>query len=236
MDQGIVLPGLARMQGLLQRIEHEVGVHRTTDPPADDAPGEHVDHEGHVQPALPGRDVGEVRDPELVGSIGLELAVDPIPGSRLRGRDGRAYGLATAGAAQPLAAHQPLHGAAGHRHAFALQLAPDLVGAVDLQVGVPDALDVRHQRGHRAGRALSGARLRRRARDAGSPTGRSAGPCRSARPIRRALLIDERPHDLQRRSSSAWAKTRWPASRISGGLAILAHLAFQLPDALRLGS
>ena len=96
MDQGIVLSGLARMQGLLQRIEHEVGVHRTTDPPADDAPGKHIDHEGHIQPALPGRDVGEVRDPELVGPIGLELALDPILRTGcFRGQDRRARGLAT---------------------------------------------------------------------------------------------------------------------------------------------
>ena len=31
-------------------------------------------------PALPGRDVGEVRHPELVGALGLELPIDPIGG------------------------------------------------------------------------------------------------------------------------------------------------------------
>ena len=96
MDQGIVLSGLARMQGLLQGIEHEVGVHRTTDPPADDAPGEHVDHEGYIQPALLGRDAGEIQNPELVGPIGLELALDPILRTGcFRGQDRRARGLAT---------------------------------------------------------------------------------------------------------------------------------------------
>ena len=44
-------------------IEDEVGGHRTAHAPADDAPCEHVHDEGHVQPALPGRDIGEVRHP-----------------------------------------------------------------------------------------------------------------------------------------------------------------------------
>jgi hypothetical protein len=30
----------------------------------------HIDDKGHIQPALPGRDTGEVRHPELMGAIG----------------------------------------------------------------------------------------------------------------------------------------------------------------------
>ena len=48
-------------------------------------------------------------------------------------------------AAQAQAIHEALDGAAGHPDTFAVQLLPDLVGAVDLQVGLPDALDVRDQ-------------------------------------------------------------------------------------------
>ena len=80
MDQRAVALGLPGVQRLLQRVEHEVGVHRAADPPADDAPGEDVDDEGHVQPALPGRDVGEVRDPQLVRPLGPELPVHPSSG------------------------------------------------------------------------------------------------------------------------------------------------------------
>lgn len=43
--------------------------------PPDDAPGEHVDNEGHLQPCLPGRHVGEVRDLELVRSLGAKPPV-----------------------------------------------------------------------------------------------------------------------------------------------------------------
>src|SRR5438874_5566337 len=51
------------MQSLLQRVEHEVGVSRAGDTPADDAPREGVDDEGDVDEAGPGRDVGEVGHP-----------------------------------------------------------------------------------------------------------------------------------------------------------------------------
>ena len=64
-------------------------------------------------------------------------------------------------------------------------------------------------------RALRSAFVRpglRQRRGAGTPTGRSAVRGRSARP-RTAGDADRRSlQDLMRRSSSAWAKTRWPAS------------------------
>ena len=40
------LPG---MQRLVQSIKYEVHAHGATDPPAHDAPGEHINDEGHVQ-------------------------------------------------------------------------------------------------------------------------------------------------------------------------------------------
>jgi hypothetical protein len=49
LNKNITL-GLARVQRLLQRIEHEVCSHRTAHAPTHDAPGVHVDHESHVQP------------------------------------------------------------------------------------------------------------------------------------------------------------------------------------------
>src|SRR5690606_42005212 len=72
------LAGLAGVQGLLQGIEHEVRAHARAHPPAHDAPREHVDHEGHIQPALPGRDVCEVAHPQLVWALRIELAIDQV--------------------------------------------------------------------------------------------------------------------------------------------------------------
>ncbi len=138
---------LTGVQGLLQRVENEVSVHGTAHPPADDAAGKNVDNEGDVQPALPSRDIGKVGDPQLIRAVGLELAIDPIQWARGRlVADSGADDLAAPGPLQAKAAHQSLDGATGYRDAFAVQLTPDLVGAVDLQIGLPDPLD---QRDHR---------------------------------------------------------------------------------------
>lgn len=40
-------------------------------PPANDAPGKDVDHKGHVDETLPGRDIDEVRNPQPVLSGAL---------------------------------------------------------------------------------------------------------------------------------------------------------------------
>ena len=77
MDQ-CVLIRLTVIQSLLQRVQNKVRSHGTADPPAHNPAGIHVDHKGHVLPALPGRDVREVRYPQLVGAISLELAIDPV--------------------------------------------------------------------------------------------------------------------------------------------------------------
>ena len=146
VHQGAVTLAPTRVQRLLQGIEDEVGLHRTADPPTDDAPREDIDHEGHVHEALPGRDVGEVRHPQLVRPIGLELPVHPIQRARRLGGGHRgAHRLAPASPLQPAQSHQPLDGATRHRRAFAPELAPDLVGTVDPQVLVVYALHLRQQ-------------------------------------------------------------------------------------------
>src|SRR6056297_801920 len=48
------LPARARMQRLLQRIEHQLGLHRPRRPPTDDALGKYVDDKGGVDEADPG--------------------------------------------------------------------------------------------------------------------------------------------------------------------------------------
>ncbi len=49
--------------------------------------------------------------------------------------------LAPSDAAPVQSAHPAFHGAAGHRNVLPVQLPPDLVGPVNLPVGVPDPLD-----------------------------------------------------------------------------------------------
>ncbi len=48
---------------------------RPAHPPADDAAGEGVDDERHVDETLPGGDIGEIRNPEPVRRSGFELAL-----------------------------------------------------------------------------------------------------------------------------------------------------------------
>jgi len=146
MDQAAVALGLTRVEGLFQRIEDEVRAHRTALAPAHDASGIHVDDEGHVLPALPGGDVREVRDPELVRSLGSELPVDLVQRTwRLAVADRGAHDLASHHATQSQPTHQSFDRASRRLRPFPRQLPPDLVGAVDLHVGLPDTLDLRRQ-------------------------------------------------------------------------------------------
>ena len=54
------------MQSLLEGIESKVCLGRPRDPPSDDAVGERVDNERHINKALPRGYVSEVADPEQV--------------------------------------------------------------------------------------------------------------------------------------------------------------------------
>ena len=125
MYQGIRAFWLPGVQCLFQDIKHEISSHGTADPPADNAPGEDINYKRHVQPALPGRDIGVIalRTSTTQDWIALTSSMSSIP----------EWG--------------------------------------DLQ-NLADRLD-------------------------------SVGV---------AILIDEAVQNFSRRSSSAWAKTRWPVS------------------------
>ncbi len=197
-----------RVQGLLQRVEHEAGVRRPAHPPADNAPGIGIDHKGHIDEAHPGGDVGEVRDPEHVRARRLELPVDAIERAR-RGlvADRGPHRLAPHGPLQAHGLHQPRHRAAGDRNAVTGELAPDLTHAVDPEVRLEHALDL----GLQGLVALGAARQLLRA---GSSRNMGVVRRRGDRqdfadrldPVDVAMSVDEGDHGLDRRSSSAWAK------------------------------
>ena len=88
----------------VQGVDDEWCRHRPRRLPADDAAGEHVDDEGHVDDARPRRAVGEVRDPQLVGPGGGEVPLDQIgsPGCTRVGVGGEAL-LCPGGPADALA-------------------------------------------------------------------------------------------------------------------------------------
>jgi len=61
----LVSPGV---DGHLECVDRQVAAQRRRDLPADHSPREHVDDEGDVDPAGVGLDVGQVGNPEPVGT------------------------------------------------------------------------------------------------------------------------------------------------------------------------
>ena len=51
---------------------------RAAGPPAHDAPGIAIDDKGHIDKALPCRDISKIRDPQDIRAWRLELAVDAV--------------------------------------------------------------------------------------------------------------------------------------------------------------
>ncbi len=159
----------------------------------------------------------KVRHPQLIRPICLEVPIHPVQCARyLAVRHRRLNRFATPGAAQAKSAHQAFHRTARYRDPFALQLPPDLVSAVDAQIGVPDPFDVRDQ--FRITPSTS--RLQSRISPAGrmAPiTGRGNLQYRADRldPETAPMQVDKLPQDLKLRSSSAWAKNALASFRIS---------------------
>ena len=186
-------------------------------PPADDAPGEGVDDEGDVDEAGPGRDVGEVRHPQDVRPRRLELPVDPI--ERTRGRriaDRGPHPLAAHDALQAHLPHQPRDRAAGDRDPLAAELPPDLAHAIDPEVLLEHAADFGLRVGiaPRPGRQLARIGAPRHMGVIGRRGDRQNAADRLD-PVDGAMIVDERDHGLDRRSSSAWAKYADALRRIS---------------------
>src|SRR5665213_3580171 len=147
----------------------------------------------------------------------MELTVDVIEGAR-RGlvTHGRPDRLAADDAFEAHGLHQARDCAAGDIEALALQLPPDLANAVDAEVRLEHAPDLILQSGvpSRPGRQPGGVDalgdmvvIARR--------GDRQNLADRLDPMRLAMIVDERDHGLNRRSSSAWAKYALALRRIS---------------------
>jgi hypothetical protein len=125
--------GSAGPQRHLEGVQDQWAGHFAGGPPADDAAGEHVDHERHVDRAGPGRDVGEVGYPQPVRCRGDEVAVDPVrwPVRAFVG-DGGPRCLAADHATDAHLGHQSLHGAASDIVAKAPEVEPHFAGSEQL--------------------------------------------------------------------------------------------------------
>jgi hypothetical protein len=212
VDELDVGPGLAAGQGHAQRVEHEVGAHVCGELPAHDAAAVGVDDEAEEHQALPAAQVGEVRQPQLIGSAGAEVAVDQIGrahrgGVGHRGPPGLAAPL---GALDRGLAHQALDAVAPDLVAGPPQRLPRAPVAVGVVVGRMGRADELEQP------LVLDAPLRARARGALVVGGRrhAQGPADRLDPEALALLVDERAHFVRSWSSSV-AKNTDAALRIS---------------------
>ncbi len=131
----------------LEGVDGEVRSQGFRDLPADDHAREHVEDEGGVDPSGVRLDVGQVGHPETVGLVGAELAVDQVgrPVLAFVEASGHLVGPAPAGPRKAQVTHQALDGAAGDANALSVELGPDLVGPIDLEVRTPDAQDLTAQ-------------------------------------------------------------------------------------------
>ena len=217
MNQAVFAGGARLVRRLLKGVEHEASMGGSADPPPDDTSRAGVDGEGYINEARSGRHVGEIRQPEPVRRRRMELAVHVVERAWRRFiPHGCAHRPAADGAFRAKIAHQALDGAARGADTLTRQLPPHLPRAVDSKVFSKDAGDRGLQR-HvppRPGRHL------RRVATPGDVimVGRWGDLQHLAdrlAPMRRAIIVDDRDHGLNRRSSSAAAKYALASRRIS---------------------
>ena len=126
----------------IERRDHEVGGHGPTGLPPHDSATEHVDDERDVDHTGPGGAVGEIRNPQLIGTRRGEVALHEIRCSQVRGVGVRGETpLRSANASDAQLAHNASDLFAAHVLAGALGGGPELSLAVDGVVLEPD----RHQ-------------------------------------------------------------------------------------------
>ena len=70
----------AAPDGHEQGLQRQIGICAALHGPPNNAPGKQIDHDGKIQEAFVGADVGDVGDPELIGRIDIEFPVQSIVG------------------------------------------------------------------------------------------------------------------------------------------------------------
>jgi hypothetical protein len=117
----------ARVERLLECVEHQIAAHRVARPPADDLARQHIDDEGHEHKASPRRHKGEVGYPQLVRPCRGKSTLNQISRSWSRPiRHGGLERFAAHHAAQAHLSHQSRHGAPSDADVLAVQLLPHL--------------------------------------------------------------------------------------------------------------
>src|SRR5262245_4776801 len=133
--------------GHAQRVDDDLRMQRRGHRPADDPSREEVHRRREVEPALVGRDVGDVRDPDLVRRTGAEVLVEAVRRDRVavlavRRLDSESPLRLRA---QPCFPHQPRDAVVATRLASLQQRLMDPRNAVDAAALVEDAADQSRQ-------------------------------------------------------------------------------------------
>src|SRR4051794_31892056 len=88
----------------------EFGTHMLAHRPTDDFSGEQIEDHGQVEPALAGRDIGDIRQPDLIRLLGHEIPIEQVGRDRQRMLAvGRAHAIAARYVSpDAMPAHDPL--------------------------------------------------------------------------------------------------------------------------------
>src|ERR1700679_4030581 len=132
----------------LQSVDHQATPHLGLHRPAHHAPAKQIDDHSQEQPALIGRDVGDVTGPRLVWRGHGEVAVQNV---WRYGQIMPAIGRCDAKAPLPaglnaMLLHEPLHTLLTHANAACQQLPPDARPAVGSPIFCVDSANLRQQR------------------------------------------------------------------------------------------
>ena len=159
----------------------------------------------------------EVADPQLIGSPGMQLPVNPVQRTRrLCITDRGARHISTHHTAQAHAAHQSLDSTTRRCHTFACQLPPHLVGTIHLHIGLPDAFNLRHKCLVAMSPGAALVRLaQQRCMSSVSRRDNLQDLAERLDPEGIALLVNKGSHNFSRRSSYAGAKNALVSFSIS---------------------
>src|SRR6266545_4282470 len=125
-----------------QGIDHQLLGHPLAHRPADDLAGVEIKHDRQIQPTLARGDIGNVRSPHLIRTLGFKVLVEPVRCHRQRVlRVGRRLETPLVPAAQSVLPHQSLHPPLAHGNAAPFELLVDArrpVGGFGLLMNLAD--------------------------------------------------------------------------------------------------
>src|SRR5215210_1817271 len=213
MDQS--RPWAASVDRHVQSIKHEIGFQVVRHGPADDLSGVCVEHEGEVEPSLPGPDVGDVRHPQPIRSLRGEVTLHQV-GSRRgtlgpRAKGGADFPPAPSASEQPDLSHQPGHAFSGAPHAQRPKLEVDSRRPVGLSAVSVNARDLLREQS--VGLSPSGRRSVSPAVE--TALGDLQGPAHRTHPVVCLLRLHKRVDHLPARRFSSPAKKAAAFFRIS---------------------